>query len=313
MTFEPDPLLLAVVALALLAVGWLHRRALRSPSLWLRAVTLLLLAGVALHPRLGGDDSSPPPSGADVVVLVDRTTSMAAQDYNGDRPRMAGVAEDVEALVASLPAARYTVVTSDNDAQIAAPWTTDTSAIITLAKTMGWREEGYGTGSDISAGVPLAQQLLRDSAAQRPEARRYLVYMGDGEQISEQEPRSFEPLRELVDDTLVLGYGTTEGGVMAMRPDTTELVTRDGVAQRSMLDEARLNAIASQLGGTYQHRESPGGLDGWAPLEGQASASDGYEPGVPVGWLLALAAALTLAVDAACTVRRARLARWEVR
>lgn len=313
MRFDPDPVLLALALVAVVAVVWWHRGAARSPSTWARLTVVLLLAGACLQPRVGGEEPPPPPSRADVVVIVDRTTSMAAQDYDGGRPRMTGVAADVEELVAMMPEARYTVVTADNEARIAAPWTTDTRAVVTLARTMGWREEGFGTGSDISAGVPRAESLLGDSARLRPAAARYLVYLGDGEQISEAEPRSFSGLAGLIDDALVLGYGTAEGGVMAMRVDTDELVTRDGVAQRSMIDESRLRGIAEELGGTYLHRAAPGPLTGWVPSHAGLGTGAGGDPGFGVGWLLALAAAAVLGVDVAVVARRARLAWEEVR
>lgn len=307
MSVDIHPITLVLSLVALGAVVFLLRRFVRDASTWLRLAALVLLALVALDPRIGPPPPEPGDAGADVVFVIDRTTSMAAQDYHGDEPRMAGVAADVEAIVQSMPGARFAVVTSDNEARIAAPWTTDGQAIITLARTMGWREEGFGTGSDIAVAVPLLQGLLGEDAASRPTAARYLVYMGDGEQIAEQEPASFEPLRAHLTDARVFGYGTQEGGVMAMRVDTDELVTRGGVAQRSMIDQGRLQTIAQQLDGTYQHRTAPGGIEGWPAAPAVTTAAG--QSGRGFGWWFAIAGALVIAADLAITARRARQAR----
>lgn len=311
MTFDVQPAALALVTVALVVTLWWQRRMWRDIHTWLRLMALVLLAGVALQPGFEHASGEEAPTGMDVVLLVDRTTSMAAQDYDGNRPRIEGVAADVEALVGTMPGARYTVVTSDNEARVAAPWTTDGAAVITLARTIGWREEGLGTGSDIAAGLPLAKQLLQDSAAERPGVRRYFVYLGDGEQISKHSPASFAPLRELIDDALVLGYGTSAGGVMAMHVGTDELVTRDGAPAKSKIDEAALRTIAEQTGGSYQHRTAPGALEGWAPAAG-ASVSEAAHRDTSLAWWLAVGAATMWCADLAVAARRMRGAKEEL-
>lgn len=312
MTVTPLWPLLAAVAAVLALHVWASRGALRSGAVWRRGTILLLLGAVSLQPAITGSDDPPTPTATDVVLVIDRTTSMGAQDYDGTNPRMEGVAADVTALVAAMPSARYTVVVMDNDARIAVPWTTDTTAVVTFAETMGWREESYGIGSDISVGKPVAEQLLDDSAQSRPQARRFLLYLGDGEQTMEALPASFDTLAPLLTDALVLGYGTEQGGRMTLRPDTEELVERDGVPQLSHIDEGALQGIADELGGTYRHRSTSGGLDFWADGAGAATGETG-SPDYSLAWLLAIAAAAVLALDGWFTLRMARRARREVR
>ncbi|RMB58336.1 vWA domain-containing protein [Tessaracoccus antarcticus] len=305
------PLLAAVVVVLALHL-WASRGSLRSGSAWRRLCILLLLGAVALQPAIAGSDEPPAPTATDVVIVLDRTTSMGAQDWDGQRPRMDGVAADVSALVAAMPSARYSVVVMDNDARISVPWTTDTTALVTFAETVGWREESFGIGSDISVGKPVAEQLLEDSSRSRPQARRFLVYLGDGEQTMEAVPASFDTLAPLLTGAMVLGYGTQQGGVMALRPDTDELVERDGVAQLSHINETTLQRIADELGGTYYHRTTPGGLQFWADGAGAASGETGT-PDYSLAWLLAIGAAALLSVDGWFTIRQARRAHREAR
>ena len=312
MTITPLWPLLAAAVLVLALHIWASRGSLRSATVWLRAGTLLLLGTVALQPALTGGDEPPTPTATDVVLVIDRTTSMGAQDWDGQQPRMDGVAADITALVSAMPSARYSVVVMDNDARISVPWTTDTTAVVTFAETMGWREESFGIGSDISVGKPVAEQLLEDSAQSRPQARRFLLYLGDGEQTMEAVPASFDTLAPLLTDAKVLGYGTEQGGQMTLRPDTDELVQRDGVPQLSHIDESSLQSIADELGGSYLHRTSPGGLEFWPDGAGAATGDTGT-PDYSLAWVLAVAAAAVLGVDGWQTVRRASEARREVR
>ncbi len=312
MTITPLWPLLAAVVLVLALHVWASRRALGTTAVWLRAGVLVLLGAVALQPALSGSDEPPTPTATDVVLLIDRTTSMGAQDWDGQHPRMEGVAADVTALVSAMPSARYSVVVMDNDARISVPWTTDTTAVVTFAETMGWREESFGIGSDISVGKPIAEQLLEDSARSRPQARRFLLYLGDGEQTMEAVPASFDSLAPLLTGSKVLGYGTEQGGRMTLRPDTDELVQRDGVPQLSYINESSLQGVAEELGGSYNHRTSPGALEFWSDGAGAATGDTGT-PDYSFAWVLAVAAAAVLGVDGWFTLRQAREARREVR
>lgn len=310
MTFFPVWPLLAVTMSVLALHLWASRRSLGTAAVWLRTGALLLLVAIGLQPAIAGSDDPPTPTATDVVLLIDRTTSMGATDYDGQRPRLAGVAEDVAALTTAMPSARYTVVVMDNDARIEVPWTTDTAAVVTYAETMGWREESFGIGSDISVGKPLAEELLQASAVSRPQARRFLLYLGDGEQTIEAAPASFDTLAPLLSGSKVLGYGTQQGGQMTLRAGSEELVQRDGVPQLSKIDESTLQGIADDLGGTYEQRTAPGGIDFWSDGAGAPTGETGT-PDYSLSWLLALAIAAVLAVDGWFTLVRARDARKE--
>lgn len=313
MTVSPLWPVLAGGVLVLLLVGRSYARRGELWALLRRGGATLVLLLAALQFQSASQEAPPSPSSVDVLLLVDRTTSMGATDWNGAQSRMAGVAEDVAELVGALPGSRVSVVTADNEARVVTPWTTDAAAVVTAARTMGWREEGYGTGSDISVGVPVALDQLASAARARPGAARYLVYFGDGEQTTSAAPGSFEPLRGLLTDALVLGYGTPEGATMSVRPGADELVKRDGVAQLSRIDEGALAAIADQLGGSYQHRSAPGGLQLWSSPLGDVGEASGELPPPPVSWWLGLAAAVLLVWDLGVSARQAARAGRELR
>lgn len=315
MTLTPLWWLLAVVAVLLLVwlvAGW-RRHDFRAAAWWRGAVVLMLAGVIATQPALGHDSRpSDAPVGLDVLLIIDRTTSMGAEDYADGQPRMSGVAKDVEQLVTKLGAARYAVIVSDNEATQALPWTTDASALTSLADTMGWRNETYGNGSDIAAAEPLASQILGASRAARPDAHRFVVYLGDGEQTSPKPPTSFAPIAGDIDGALVLGYGSAEGGRMKKTSTSQQYVTRDGRPQLSHIDEANLQQIANQLGGTYAHRTSPDALGAGLPAAATAVVGDDAAATTSLASVAAAAALVVLLWGLADSVQAWRRARKDI-
>lgn len=317
MILEPIWLVLTA-AVALLAATlvwavrhWLARSRAGRAGIVVRVLLALVAVAIGLHPVGAARVSVPRETTADLVLLVDRTTSMGAQDHAGGKPRMQGVAADLSQLVQDLSGAQVAVVVFDDDARLAVPFTTDVTTVSGFLRTVGWRPSTKASGSDISVGVEVAEQLLRKAAAVRPDHDRYLVYVGDGEQTADKAPASFAPLKDLVTGALVLGYGTTTGGQMATRAGSDELVRVDGAVQRSRIDQAALTAIAEQLGADYHHRTGAGALPELVP-PGSATSVSRLVPGKEFYWILALVGALGLLQLLWSSVSAMRAAREEV-
>ncbi len=220
----------------------------------LRVVLAAAAVLIGLHPVGAVQVSVPRERPVDLVVLLDRTTSMGALDFAGDRPRMAGASADLADLVAQVAGARIAVIVFDDEARLAVPFTTDATTVTSFGQTIGWRPAAKASGSDISVAVELAEKTLQAAASEKPEHDRYLVYFGDGEQTAQTAPRSFEPLRELIDSGLVLGYGSEKGAPMREAPDSKQLVTSAGQVQTSKFDPTTLRTIAAELDSPFHHR-----------------------------------------------------------
>ncbi|MCW5953997.1 MAG: VWA domain-containing protein, partial [Propionibacteriaceae bacterium] len=153
---------LAGFAFALLVAGLVHgwRAKGRSARIagWLRVVLALLAIGIALRPVQGHFEPRPAESRSDVLLMIDRTTSMGATDYAGGASRMAGVAADVAELMQQVAGARVAVIVIDDEAQLAVPFTTDAAAVTGFVGSVGWRNAKTAAGSDISVGVDLARE-----------------------------------------------------------------------------------------------------------------------------------------------------------
>lgn len=289
MRFDPSPLLLAaagiLVVLAVLAMVATRRL---DAAGWRRLGIALLLVGVGLRPNVG----SVPVAGAavpvDVVIMVDRTTSMGAHDWNGDQPRTAGITADIPELMGILAGAQLKVVTFDSVVRDELPFLTDTDAIGTILATTGYEESSYSHGSSISLAVPVVEQILAESKAQAPGRTRYVVYIGDGEQTIAEAPGSFEPLRPYLDGALVLGYGSEQGGPMYAGPYSDEFMSdpATGEPYLSRIDQDNLRQIAAELGGQYLHRTEPGPIDFRIELgSAEPSKTSRHTGGLEVYWV----------------------------
>lgn len=261
----PWPVLL-VLAVAALAAVWWNPSSRSVPgesraSHWRLTVAVLLLAAAALRPAMAGDEAQTAAANLNVYFVVDTTSSIIAEDYGTDRPRLEGVAADISAIASALPGARYSVVTFDREARVRLPLTTDTTALEAAVETLVPESYEVSHGSSVTEANGRLKTLLEQAEARTPERGRIVYYLGDGEQTAAEPPAPFDIDRRLVNGGGVLGYGTSSGGRMkasTSRFDTTGSYIKDpttGEDARSVISEDTLRSIAGQLGVPYLHRQ----------------------------------------------------------
>ncbi|CAN5460075.1 VWA domain-containing protein [soil metagenome] len=296
----------------------------RAWLIWLsRLAMIVLLIVIASRPTIVGDGQGPSASGGlEVYIVVDTTSSMAADDF-GDgqtepeaQTRLDGVKADIASIVEELGGAEFSLVTFDAAAVQRVPLTSDDSAMNSAASVMRQEITSYSRGSSIDEPIDLLEGLLVAAAEEEPDQRRVLFYFGDGEQTSGSEPQSFDRLAPYLDGGAVLGYGTETGGRMLefngvetgewgvpepdepIEPEAPELPvyiqdysvspTVDAV---SRIDEAALQIVAEQLGVHYLHREPGQSIDSATTgIEVGELTTDEGEPDVAVElyWMFAI-------------------------
>lgn len=269
----------------------------RAWLIWLsRLAMLVLLIVIASRPTIVGDGQGPSASGGlEVYIVVDTTSSMAADDF-GDDPntsealtRLDGVKADIGRIVEELAGAEFALITFDAVAVQRVPLTSDDSAMTSAASVMRQEITSYSRGSSIDEPIDLVEGLLVAAAEEEPDQRRVLFYFGDGEQTSGVSPQSFERLAPYLEGGTVLGYGTEQGGRMLefngvetaewgvpepdepeepvepVEPEFLEYIQDYSVSPTvdavSRIDEAALQIIADQLGVQYLHREPGQSID----------------------------------------------------
>ncbi|MBG6054514.1 Ca-activated chloride channel family protein [Salinibacterium sp. CAN_S4] len=282
-------LLLVGLALAALMVWQLvvNRARRRLVILWSsRLLMVALLLVIAVRPTILGDGQGPSASGGlEVYLVVDTTTSMAAEDWDGEgsgntaaATRLDGVKSDIALIVSELNGAQFSLVTFDAVAVQRVPLTSDSSAVLSAASVLRQEVSAYSRGSSIDEPLDLMSGILLDAATQNPEQRRVLFYFGDGEQTSSAEPRPFDQLAPYLQGGAVLGYGTADGGRMQefngvderyfgeeQAPVPTEALPPTYIQDYSggtpveavsVIDETALGLIAGELGIVYEKRSA---------------------------------------------------------
>lgn len=311
------PLLLVLLCapLAYLAARGLIRRPAagsgQAPR-WIWAVRLamvLVVFGMLLRPGIPGGTAQTLATDTDIVLVVDTTASIVAEDWDGDRPRLDGVRADAQSIVDEYPGARFSLITFDAAAQQRLPLTTDATALMSSLDVLRPEVTDQSRGSSIGIANRMLAETLSAAAQSAPERSRMVFYFGDGEQTASTEPESFSSSAKYVDGGAVLGYGTTEGG--PMKKTTGRLSTGSGAQAEdeyiqyqgepalSVRDEDNLRRISEQLGVPYQARSADAEI---ALPEAPTSTTD-YSVSGEVGnvielyWILALALIGLIAVE----------------
>jgi Ca-activated chloride channel family protein len=260
----PVIVLAAVVTVAWAASRWSTAGVPRSTTARVVALVALTLF-IALDPAVEGGSVAAVRSDADVLFVVDTTGSMAAEDYDGEHPRLDGVRADIMGLVDQFAGAHFALVTFDTSERIVVPWTTDVGAVETAVSLLRQERTIYARGSQLDRPVDAMARLV----PRTDDGSRYSVvfYLSDGEQTTEAAPPDFRALRDSVTDGAVLGYGSADGGRMRVYTDRESSVdqfiqdpeTDDDAISR--IDENALRSIADDLDVSYSHRMAPGGID----------------------------------------------------
>ena len=295
MTFQPvlpwpilavvaGALLLArLVALrqALLLAGRRRRAALRWTGVTL---AVLLLIAATTRPAFlddGNRRGATAAAGANLNVFL-------VVDQSADEQRIAGMRDDIAALMKQYPAARYALIGFASKASLDWPLSEDVWSLRPTVAALG----SQNAASDANAGAAdnvLRYQLI-EATQQYPGSRNVVLYFGSGAPGSRTPQGDFNVMRGSVAGGAVLGYG---------HADT--------------IDEAELQRIAAQLDVAYLHRDLGQPLQPNLPdtRHSRADASERTE----LYWLPALLAAGLLLAEIYLSVReflRGRIARRDL-
>ena len=270
-------LLLVPAALLLLLLGWRLRRQARStwagqlfgrlaPGYdpqreWLKiGLVLTAWAFVVLalaRPQWGGEMVMMKRRGIDLMLAVDVSSSMLAEDMRPNRLQHAK--RGISDLVNRMQGDRLGLVAFAGDAYTVCPLTLDHGTVLLLL-------ESLGPNSVSTAGTNLAAAIARTRAAfvAGKDSHKALVLVTDGEgHEGDVLAEAKEAKKEgLVIYTIGIGSPTGEpiperdegGGVAGYKKD------RSGHVVSTRLDEATLLSVAQETGGKY-FRSTPQGLE----------------------------------------------------
>ena len=279
------PLVIAV-ALVMAALLWWSARwafsALADPgaraSWWRRACLALVMVLILAGPAAAVTESTQV-SNVEIYLVVDRTGSMAAEDWAGGPAagggtRLDGVKSDLTAIRDAWPQARFCSLALDGAAARELPLTSDLDAVTSWIGSLQQEITQRSQGSSLDGMLPLLVQTLTRAKEKNPEDARLVYILSDGEATDDGRGAgaagtagaTWAKAGELTDGGAVLGYGTASGGMMRsfdgsstpgsgkyiLDPDT-------GKPAVSVPDTRALASVAEALGVPYFQRT--GGSD----------------------------------------------------
>jgi len=263
----------------------------------LLVLSLLLIIVALARPQVGTRRERAQRRGADIVLLLDTSLSMAAADMPPNR--LAAAQQAANTLINRLPNERFGLIVFAGDAHLYCPITLDHDAVQMFI-------ESVHIGASPRPGTALAEALdaARNVLLKTESRYRAVVVLSDGE---DHEGRIAEAAERLVRETAcrieVLGFGSPQGEPIPLLDEQGNLLgfKTDEKGQRvlSKLGEESLRQIAAIGKGKFLRAMDPGAVDELAArleaLEGSLVGTMLYtEYGERFQWPLGLALILLL-------------------
>ncbi|MFQ5600626.1 MAG: VWA domain-containing protein [Candidatus Krumholzibacteriia bacterium] len=276
-------LLLLPLAALLLGFGWRARKRARgawagelferlAPGYdarreWMKTALFLLACGfvvVALaRPQWGGEVVMMKRRGIDLVIAIDTSVSMLAEDMRPNRLEQAK--REVADLLGQMGGDRVGLIAFAGEAFTVCPLTLDHGTVLLLL-------ESLNVHSVSTPGTNLGDALRKARAAfvAGEQKHKALILVTDGES---HEGDPIAEAKKAAEEGLVvytIGIGSPDGEPIPERDDAGRVAgykkDRRGKVVTSRLDEATLRAIAEESHGRY-FRASPRGIELAAVLE----------------------------------------------
>ena len=230
-----------------------HSKKRGSRRIVLRLLALLCIGLALTRPQWGSHWEEVKQRGLDIIVVLDTSKSMLAEDIKPNRLKQAQWA--VQDFVKQLKGDRIGLVAFAGSSFLQCPATIDYAAF-----TMMLNDVYAGIIPRGGTAIEQALKTAAESFDTKSEADRVLILITDGEDHEGDPMRMAEQLRKDNIKLFCIGVGTLEGELI---PATEGYVKNpQGQVVKSSLNETLLEKLASETGGFYV-RSAPGdfGLD----------------------------------------------------
>lgn len=210
--------------------------------LFLTAVTLLIVA--AARPRTGSKLSEDKAYGREMMLVIDVSNSMLAEDFSPnrlDRTRYA-----IDKLFSQIEQDRVGMVVFAGEAKVQLPITTDYRMARSFARRLSpslIERQGTALGQAISVATL--------SFSKRSDAARVMIVITDGETHDQSAVEAAKRAKEQGIRIYTLGIGTTEGAPIKVNGEF--ILDSKGEMVVSRLNDTLLKEVAEAADGGYIH------------------------------------------------------------
>ena len=272
---------------------------------------LAFLVTALAQPMVGLKKQKARRRGAEVVVAIDTSLSMAAADVEPDR--LSAARRAATTIISRMSNDRIALVVFAGDAYKYCPLTVDHDAALMFLDSVGL-DSSPKPGTALADALRICGETLNKAEGKH----RAVILLTDGEDHGGGALDAANALnREAGAHIIVLGVGTTQGEpIPVIQPDGSVSDFKrdeDGQIVMSRLDEAGLKKLADAGNGLYQRLGEPGAVarisDRIQSLEGVQVGSYVYtDYGQRFQWPLAIAI-LMLAIEALIAEQKPRTRR----
>ena len=241
---------------------WPLGKKVRMISLYI-GIAMLIIA--AAGPKIGTEVREVKRQGVDLLIALDLSASMNAEDVKPSRLEKAKF--EMSRLIERLNGDRVGLIVFTGEAYLQSPMTLDYSALrlfLNIAET----DQMPSSTTDFSAPMQTAAEAFqsRNDDSQSTQASKVLMVISDGENHGDSYDQALEQLQEQNISVYTLGIGTIQGARIPLYDDSGSLIgykrNEQGNVITSTLQSDVLQDIAEQGGGEYYEIRSGGsGID----------------------------------------------------
>jgi Ca-activated chloride channel family protein len=211
------------------------------------SVAVLLLILSLMRPQWGFEWNEVKRSGLDILIAMDTSNSMLAEDVKPNRLERSKLA--VKDLVKRLQGDRIGLIAFAGNAFLQCPLTVDYNGFMLSLDSMDVNTIPKG-GTSISSAIRTAL----DSYEGGMKKYKVMVIITDGEDHEGKALETAQIAKEKGIKIFTIGIGTPEGELIPVTDDTGKKVflkNREGNVVKTALDEGTLKEIALSTGGSY--------------------------------------------------------------
>lgn len=239
---------------------WLKLRRGLSPAKrrlhpWLALAAAAVLIFTLLQPRWGYHWEDLKRQGIDLMIAVDTSRSMLADDLKPNRLERAR--REVKDLLRLVRGDRVGLVAFSGSAFVLCPLTLDYSTVRMLTNDLSSTSAARG-GTNLAAAINKSIQAFKSG----PGKYKVLLLITDGENLTGDYEAAVKRARKEGIKIFAIGIGDKAGVPIKLKTErgTSYLKDREGNIVVSKLNEKVLQRISLATGGAY-HRATPQGLE----------------------------------------------------
>jgi len=234
-----------------------HRRAVKT-LLWLLAATCGVIA--VARPQWGTRLEPITRAGVDVVIAIDTSQSMAAEDVAPNR--LVQAVHAAGSLIERLAGNRVGLVTFAGQASLICPLTVDHGAAKLFLETVEL-DSAPAPGTSLAKGLRVAAAAFGGDGAAAPSTRAVVLFT-DGEDHEGEIDEAISALTRAGVAVYCVGTGTARGAPIPVKDSHGNLAgykkDREGRVVTTRLDEEALGKVALESQGRY-YRATPSEIE----------------------------------------------------